>query len=139
MSASFLNLASAPGAGAQAAGGQGIAQQATQAAQAKGPLAGFEALLAAFFGDQGLTPPAGQATATAALLGGQTAPKTNGKGDGAGGKGSKDCASPDAAATDATGGSGDPTDASGLAVDGALPLIAPTIPLDAAAAATAGN
>ena len=68
MSASLLNLAAVPGAagqpGAAPGAAQGIAQQGANAAQAQGPLAGFEALLAAFFGDQGLT---AQAGATGAL------------------------------------------------------------------------
>src|SRR6185437_15274064 len=63
MSASLLNLAAVPGAagqpGAAPGAAQGIAQQGANAAQAQGPLAGFEALLAAFFGDQGLTAQAG--------------------------------------------------------------------------------
>src|SRR5947209_8091916 len=65
MSASLLNAATAPGS---VPAGAGIAAQAAQAAQAKGPMAGFEALLAAFFGDQGLTAPAvaGQAAGIAA-------------------------------------------------------------------------
>jgi hypothetical protein len=99
MSASLLNLASLSGAAAQPGAATGIAQQAAQAAQAQGPLAGFEALLAAFFGDQGTaatTPGAPGAATTAqgplALLAGQ-AP--------AGGK-PTDAKAAKAAATDGT-------------------------------------
>ena len=51
MSANLLNTAAMPGAVPGAS--VGIAAQAAQSAQGQGPLAGFEAMLAAFFGDQG--------------------------------------------------------------------------------------
>ena len=51
MSVDLLNSAAPPGQSPGAASGLGA--QAAQAAQAKGAMAGFEALLAAFFGDQG--------------------------------------------------------------------------------------
>lgn len=54
MSASLLNAATLPGA---SVGVAAQAAQTAQAAQANGPMAGFEALLAAFFGDQGQTVP----------------------------------------------------------------------------------
>src|SRR5580765_5755508 len=68
MSASLLNAATMPGA--QPGASVGIAAQAAQAAQANGPMAGFEALLAAFFGDQGLTAP----TVAGPILPGQAQP-----------------------------------------------------------------
>ena len=101
MSASLLNLAALPGAGPQPGQAQGIAQQATHAAQAHGPLAGFEALLAAFFGDQGAgeaaTAAAGQAQG--ALVAQAAATKAGDKpAEGKGGK----AAGADALKTDAT-------------------------------------
>jgi len=104
MSASLLNVATLPGAGSGqpgAAGSSGgIAQQAAQAAQAQGPLAGFEALLAAFFGDQG-TGQAGAAAGTAAAQGPLLfAAQAQGAGKAADGKAGKAAAATDTAKTD---------------------------------------
>ena len=67
MSVPAYNPASAPAqSGSSAPASQGIGAQAAQAAQGQGPLAGFEALLAALFGAQGAE---GAANAGALLLG----------------------------------------------------------------------
>ncbi|MFL5297210.1 MAG: flagellar hook-length control protein FliK [Phenylobacterium sp.] len=143
MSASLLNLAALPGAGAQPGASQGIGAQAAQAGQAKGPLAGFEALLAAFFGDQGTTDPSAAASAPGqAAAAVQGALALAGKGPAAGdGKDSKDKAAgatgdgkPDGA-TDTT--QADAT--AGAALDASALLAAPVIPLQPAAAVSSGG
>ncbi len=136
MSAPLLNLAAPPGA--QPGAGQGIAAQAAQAQQAQGPMAGFEALLAALFGGQavGVVDPnaaaatvvAGGKTAGKGLLGGKITP------DGAKGQAKADDtkAAADAATTTAT---------VGAVPDATLALVipAPTAATTAAAITTAAT
>jgi hypothetical protein len=140
MSASPLNVANLPGPSAGPAGmpgaATGIAQQATQAAQAQGPLAGFEALLAAFFSGQGTattpgaaaTPPgtAVAAQGPAAAPGGQAQPgakPTDGKAAKAAGVTDKGKTTAGAAATPAQTA----VAAGDIAVDAAtLALLTPT-------------
>jgi hypothetical protein len=148
MSASLLNFAAMPGVAAgQPGAAVGIAQQAAQAAQAQGPLAGFEALLAAFFGDQGLTlPGAGGAGAVAqgplALIAGQAAPQTAQAGakpgDGKAGKSDKTLGGTDKA--DAEQPAAGLADASANAQDAAaLALIVPQAAVQPGAAPQAGG
>jgi flagellar hook-length control protein FliK len=129
MSAPLLNLAAQPGA--QTGANQGIAAQAAQAQQAQGPMAGFEALLAALFGGQAVGVVDPNAAAATVVAGGKTA----GKGLlGAKGQATADDAkaAADAATTPA---------AAGAVPDATLALMipAPTAATTAAAVTTAGT
>ena len=133
MSASLLNAATPPGASV------GVAAHAAQAVQANSPMAGFEALLAAFFGDQGLTGPivAGQTHPGLAIgLTGQTPPgqalKANGK-PGAAGK-TDPTETTDATDSDKTPDA--PAQAAADAANAALALVAP-LPIPAQPIVTA--
>jgi flagellar hook-length control protein FliK len=136
MSANLLNTAALPSAVPGA--GAGIAAQAAQAAQGHGPLAGFEAMLAAFFGDQGLVAPAvgpavvaGQPVVAGA---GAAAGKTAGKTASAADKPGKDvAATADGAKTAAA------ADAAASGVDAALALIVPPAPSAPQTAAVGGT
>jgi flagellar hook-length control protein FliK len=118
MSAPLLNLAAQPGA--QPGAAQGIAQQAAQAQQAKGPMAGFEALLAALFGDQAVGVVDPNAAAATAGAGGKTAGKglLGGKITSDGGKGQ-------AKADDATADATTTTTTPGAIPDATLALVIP--------------
>jgi hypothetical protein len=117
MSVPAYNTASAPAQpGSSATAAQGIGAQAAQAAQGHGPLAGFEALLAALFGDQGAE---GAANAGALLLG-KAGGKVGTAGTAAANDGKAKTAG-DAKAADATDGA-----AAAATPDATLALLLPT-------------
>jgi Meckel syndrome type 1 protein len=112
---------------AQPGAATGIAQ-AAQAAQAQGPLAGFEALLAAFFGDQGTATAGGAGGAGAAAAQGPLAlfaAQTQAGGKAADGKtGKAGGATADGTKTDAKTGAKDQTATAGDAVVDAAAALA---------------
>lgn len=136
MSAPLLNSAAPPGAGAVPGASTGPAAQAAQAAQAHGPLAGFEAMLAAFFGDQGLVAPGlGVPTAAGQVVAGQPGAAAAGK---AAGKSSGGAGKDGAIAVDAnkTSAGVNVADATANGVDAAMALV---VPVAANAPQTATN
>jgi hypothetical protein len=141
MSASLLNAATMPGS--QPGASVGIAAQAAQAAQANGPMAGFEALLAAFFGDQGLTVPTlagpalpGQALAVTPGAAATPTGKTNGKAPAAG---KADATDADKAADATATGATDAANAALALVVPVLPIAQPVATAQAAAAPDGGE
>ncbi len=136
MSASLLNFTAQPGA--QPGASQGIAAQAAQVGQAKGPLAGFEALLAALFGDQSVGVGIVDPNAAAGLTGTKSAGKglAAGKVGTGGAKGqAKAGDGTDAAAAKATAVGASTAPGATLA----LLIPAPTAATTTAAAAVAAN